>query len=48
MRAADPDTTPDAGLAEIQTRVRAGLVHVEQALRDAVVTADPFVQEAAS
>ena len=48
MRAADPDTTPDAGLAEIQTRVRAGLVQVEQALRDAVVTADPFVQEAAS
>ena len=48
MRAADPDTTPDAGLAEIQARVRAGLVQVEEALRDAVVTADPFVQEAAS
>jgi len=48
VRAADPDTTPDAGLAEIQARVRAGLVQVEEALRDAVVTADPFVQEAAS
>ena len=48
MRAAEPGTTPDAGLAEIQARVRAGLVRVEEALRDAVVTADPFVQEAAS
>jgi heptaprenyl diphosphate synthase len=47
VRAADPGTTPDAGLAEIQARVRAGLVQVEEALRDAVVTADPFVQEAA-
>jgi heptaprenyl diphosphate synthase len=44
---ADPGTTPDAGLADIQARVRAGLVQVEEALRDAVVTADPFVQEAA-
>jgi heptaprenyl diphosphate synthase len=47
VRAADPGTTPDAGLADIQARVRAGLVQVEEALRDAVVTADPFVQEAA-
>jgi heptaprenyl diphosphate synthase len=47
VRATDPGTTPDAGLAEIQARVRAGLVQVEEALRDAVVTADPFVQEAA-
>ena len=47
MRAADPGTTPDAGLAEIQARVRAGLAQVEEALRDAVATADPFVQEAA-
>jgi heptaprenyl diphosphate synthase len=47
VRAADPGTTPDAGLAEIQARVQAGLVQVEEALRDAVVTADPFVQEAA-
>jgi heptaprenyl diphosphate synthase len=47
VRAADPGTTPDAGLAEIQARVRAGLVQVEETLRDAVVTADPFVQEAA-
>jgi heptaprenyl diphosphate synthase len=35
------------GLAEIQARVRAALAQVERALRDAVVTADPFVQEAA-
>jgi heptaprenyl diphosphate synthase len=48
VRAADPGTTPDAGLPEIQTRVRAGLVQVEQALREAVDTADQFVQEAAS
>jgi heptaprenyl diphosphate synthase len=48
VRAADPGTTPDAGLADIQARVRAGLVQVEEALRDAMVTADPFVQEAAS
>ena len=48
MRAADPGTTPDAGLAGIQARVRVGLAQVEDALRDAVVTADPFVQEAAS
>ena len=48
MRAADPGTTPDAGLAEIQAGVRAGLVQVEQALRAAVDTADPFVREAAS
>jgi heptaprenyl diphosphate synthase len=47
VRAADPGTAPDAGLAEIQARVQAGLVQVEEALRDAVVTADPFVQEAA-
>jgi heptaprenyl diphosphate synthase len=47
VRAADPGTTPDAGLAEIQARFQAGLVQVEEALRDAVVTADPFVQEAA-
>jgi heptaprenyl diphosphate synthase len=47
VRAADPGTTPDAGLAEIQARVRAGLVQVEEALKDAVDTADPFVQEAA-
>jgi heptaprenyl diphosphate synthase len=47
VRAADPGTTPDAGLADIQARVRAGLVRVEEALRDAVVTADQFVQEAA-
>jgi len=48
VRAADPGTTPDAGLAGIQARVRVGLAQVEDALRDAVVTADPFVQEAAS
>jgi heptaprenyl diphosphate synthase len=48
VRAADPGTAPDAGLGKIQARVRAGLVQVEQGLRDAVVTADPFVQEAAS
>jgi len=48
VRAADPGTTPDAGLPEIQARVRAGLVQVEQALREAVDTADQFVQEAAS
>jgi heptaprenyl diphosphate synthase len=48
VRAADPGTTPDAGLADIQARVKAGLVKVEEALRDAVVTADQFVQEAAS
>jgi heptaprenyl diphosphate synthase len=47
VRAADPGTTPDAGLPEIQARVRAGLVQVEEALREAVDTADPFVQEAA-
>ena len=47
MRAADPGTAPDAGLAEIQARVRAGLVQIEQALREAVDTADPFVHEAA-
>ena len=47
MRAADPGTTPDAGLAEIQARVRAGLAQVEDALKDAVDTADPFVREAA-
>jgi heptaprenyl diphosphate synthase len=47
VRSAEPGTTPDAGLAQIQARVRAGLVQVEQALRDAVDTADPFVQEAA-
>jgi len=47
VRSAEPGTTPDAGLAEIQARVRAGLVEVERALRDAVDTADPFVQEAA-
>jgi heptaprenyl diphosphate synthase len=47
VRAADPGTAPDAGLAEIQARVRAGLVQIEQALREAVDTADPFVHEAA-
>jgi heptaprenyl diphosphate synthase len=47
VRSAGPGTTPDAGLAEIRARVRAGLVQVERALRDAVDTADPFVQEAA-
>jgi heptaprenyl diphosphate synthase len=47
VRAADPGTTPDADLAEIQARVRAGLAHVEEALKDAVDTADPFVREAA-
>jgi heptaprenyl diphosphate synthase len=47
VRAADPGTTPDAGLAEIQARVRAGLAQVEEALKDAVDTADPFVREAA-
>jgi heptaprenyl diphosphate synthase len=47
VRAADPGTTPDAGLAKIQARVRAGLAQVEEALKDAVDTADPFVREAA-
>jgi heptaprenyl diphosphate synthase len=46
VRAAD--TTPDLpGLAGIQARVRAGLRLVETELREAVTTADPFVQEAA-
>jgi heptaprenyl diphosphate synthase len=40
-RLAPPD------LDEIQARVRAGLARVEEALREAVATADPFVQEAA-
>jgi heptaprenyl diphosphate synthase len=35
------------GLDEIQAGVRAGLARVEEALREAVATADPFVQEAA-
>jgi heptaprenyl diphosphate synthase len=47
VRAADPGTTPDADLAEIQARVRAGLAQVEDALKEAVDTADPFVREAA-
>jgi len=36
------------GLDEVQANVRAGLAQVEQALGEAVATADPFVQEAAS
>ncbi len=36
-----------AGLQDVETRVRGGLVRVEEALRAAVATADPFVQEAA-
>jgi heptaprenyl diphosphate synthase len=35
------------GLAEVQANVKAGLAQVEQALGEAVTTADPFVQEAA-
>jgi heptaprenyl diphosphate synthase len=44
-----PPATPDPrDLDAIQARVRAGLARVEGALREAVDTADPFVQEAAS
>ena len=35
-------------LAGIQANVKAGLGRVEEALAEAVATADPFVQEAAS
>jgi heptaprenyl diphosphate synthase len=45
VRAAKPDTTD---LAAIQADVKAGLGRVEEALGEAVTTADPFVQEAAS
>lgn len=44
MRAAKPETTDLAG---IQANVKAGLGRVEEALAEAVTTADPFVQEAA-
>ena len=44
MRAAKPETTDLAG---IQANVKAGLGRVEEALAEAVATADPFVQEAA-
>jgi heptaprenyl diphosphate synthase len=46
VRATGSSTT-DA-LAGIQARVKAGLVQVEATLDEAVATADPFVQEAAS
>jgi heptaprenyl diphosphate synthase len=36
------------GLAEVQANVKAGLARVERALGEAVATADPFVQEAAT
>jgi heptaprenyl diphosphate synthase len=41
-------TSAADGLAGVQARVRAGLGRVEGALAEAVATADPFVQEAAS
>jgi heptaprenyl diphosphate synthase len=41
-------TSAADGLAGVQARVRAGLGRVEGALAEAVTTADPFVQEAAS
>ena len=44
MRAAGPDTN----LAGIQADVKARLGRVEEALGEAVTTADPFVHEAAS
>ena len=44
MRAAKPETTDLAG---IQANVKAGLGRVEEALAEAVATADPFVEEAA-
>jgi len=44
VRAAKPETTDLAG---IQANVKAGLGRVEEALAEAVATADPFVQEAA-
>jgi heptaprenyl diphosphate synthase len=47
MPAARSSATDADGLAGIQTSVKAGLSRVEQALAEAVVTADPFVQEAA-
>jgi heptaprenyl diphosphate synthase len=46
VRAAKPQATDD--LAGIQANVKAGLARVEEALGEAVTTADPFVQEAAS
>ena len=47
MTAARSSATDADGLAAIQASVKAGLGRVERALGDAVVTADPFVQEAA-
>ncbi|HEX8582560.1 MAG TPA: polyprenyl synthetase family protein [Acidimicrobiales bacterium] len=46
MPTARPSATDD--LAGIQANVKAGLAEVEEALAEAVATADPFVQEAAS
>jgi heptaprenyl diphosphate synthase len=47
MPAARSSATDADGLAGIQGSVKAGLGRVEQALGEAVATADPFVQEAA-
>jgi heptaprenyl diphosphate synthase len=47
MPAARSSATDADGLAGIQGSVKAGLGRVEQALGEAVTTADPFVQEAA-
>jgi heptaprenyl diphosphate synthase len=48
MPAAGPRTPSTDDLAGVQANVKAGLGRVEEALAEAVATADPFVAEAAS